>query len=65
LEAFNPAFYSNYSGCGNRVKANHEIVGRLILDSLRYGVDAMHVDGFRFDLASIPSTLSPAMMDLR
>ncbi|MEO0310284.1 MAG: alpha-amylase family glycosyl hydrolase, partial [Gloeomargarita sp. DG02_3_bins_56] len=55
LETLNPAFYANYSGCGNTVKANHEIVGRLILDSLRYWVDVMHVDGFRFDLASILS----------
>jgi glycogen operon protein len=48
----NPALYSNYSGCGNTVKANHEVVTRLILDCLRYWVDVMHVDGFRFDLAS-------------
>ncbi|MDX2242208.1 MAG: glycogen debranching protein GlgX [Leptolyngbyaceae cyanobacterium bins.302] len=48
----NPAYYSNYSGCGNTVKANHEVVTRLILDCLRYWVDVMHVDGFRFDLAS-------------
>ncbi len=48
-------FYSNYSGCGNTVRANHPVVSRLILDSLRYWVDEMHVDGFRFDLASILS----------
>ncbi|MDX2228984.1 MAG: glycogen debranching protein GlgX [Leptolyngbyaceae cyanobacterium bins.349] len=48
----NPALYSNYTGCGNTVKANHEVVTRLILDCLRYWVDVMHVDGFRFDLAS-------------
>ena len=46
-------FYSNYSGCGNSVKANHPVVGGLILDSLRYWVSEMHVDGFRFDLASV------------
>lgn len=51
----NQAYYSNYSGCGNTVKANHEIVGRLIIDCLRYWVSEMHVDGFRFDLASILS----------
>jgi len=45
--------YANYSGCGNAVNANHPVVGRLILDSLRYWADEMHVDGFRFDLASI------------
>lgn len=43
----------NYSGCGNTFNANHPIVMDLILDSLRYWVSEMHVDGFRFDLASI------------
>ncbi|WP_367156121.1 glycogen debranching protein GlgX [Methylomonas sp. HYX-M1] len=47
--------YSNYSGTGNTLKANHSVVRRLILDSLRYWVTEMHVDGFRFDLASILS----------
>jgi glycogen operon protein len=45
--------YSNYSGTGNTLNANHPIVRRMILDSLRYWVAEMHVDGFRFDLASI------------
>ena len=49
----NPAQYKNYSGCGNTLKGNHPIVGRLILDSLRYWVSEMHVDGFRFDLATV------------
>ncbi|QEG43152.1 glycogen debranching protein GlgX [Roseimaritima ulvae] len=47
--------YANYSGCGNTVNANHPIVRRMIVDSLRYWVQEMHVDGFRFDLASILS----------
>jgi isoamylase len=47
------ACYSNYSGCGNTFNSNHPIVRRLIIDSLRYWVEEMHVDGFRFDLASI------------
>jgi glycogen operon protein len=47
------ARYANYSGCGNTLNANHPVVRRLIVDSLRYWVDEMHVDGFRFDLASI------------
>jgi glycogen operon protein len=47
--------YANYTGCGNTLNANHPIVRRLILDSLRYWVEEMHVDGFRFDLASILS----------
>ena len=45
--------YANYSGTGNTLNANHPIVRRMILDSLRYWVQEMHVDGFRFDLASI------------
>src|SRR5215467_222898 len=45
--------YANYSGTGNTLNANHSIVRRMILDSLRYWVQEMHVDGFRFDLASI------------
>jgi glycogen operon protein len=47
------ARYSNYTGTGNTLNANHPIVRRMILDSLRYWVEEMHVDGFRFDLASI------------
>ncbi len=46
-------YYSNYSGCGNTLNANHPVVRRMIVDSLRYWVREMHVDGFRFDLASI------------
>ena len=47
--------YADYSGCGNTLNANESVVRRLILDSLRYWVSEMHVDGFRFDLASILS----------
>ena len=45
--------YADYTGCGNTLNANQPIVRRLIQDSLRYWVTEMHVDGFRFDLASI------------
>jgi len=45
--------YADYTGCGNTLNANQSIVRRLIQDSLRYWVTEMHVDGFRFDLASI------------
>lgn len=55
LEPGDPAAYTNYSGCGNTFKGNHPIGGRLILDSLRYWVSEMHVDGFRFDLATVLS----------
>jgi len=45
--------YANYSGAGNTLNTNHPVVRRMIVDSLRYWVEEMHVDGFRFDLASI------------
>ncbi len=47
--------YANFAGTGNTLNANQSIVRRLILDSLHYWVNDMHVDGFRFDLASILS----------
>ncbi len=50
----NKVFYKNYSGCGNTLKTS-AITGYLILDCLRYWVSEMHVDGFRFDLASVLS----------
>ncbi|HEY0602612.1 MAG TPA: glycogen debranching protein GlgX [Herpetosiphonaceae bacterium] len=45
-------FYMDYTGCGNTLNAQHPRVLQLIMDSLRYWVLEMHVDGFRFDLAS-------------
>ena len=45
--------YRNFSGCGNTLNCNHPIVRDFILECLRYWVAVMHVDGFRFDLASI------------
>ncbi|MCM3904589.1 MAG: isoamylase, partial [Pyrinomonadaceae bacterium] len=47
--------YSDYTGTGNTLNTNRSIVRRMILDSLRYWVEEMHVDGFRFDLASVMS----------
>ncbi|MGL4986146.1 MAG: glycogen debranching protein, partial [Treponemataceae bacterium] len=46
-------YFANYSGCGNTVNCNHPVLRDFILDSLRYWVTEMHVDGFRFDLGSI------------
>ncbi len=46
-------FYKNFSGCGNTFNCNHPIVRDFILDCLKHWVMEMHVDGFRFDLASI------------
>jgi glycogen operon protein len=47
--------YYNFSGCGNTLNCNHPVVRDLVLDSLTYWVSELHVDGFRFDLASILS----------
>ncbi len=49
------SLYANYSGTGNTLNANNPIVRRMIIDSLHFWVKEMHVDGFRFDLASILS----------
>jgi glycogen operon protein len=70
--ADNKSYYADYSGCGNTLNANEPIVRRLIVDSLRYWVTEMHVDGFRFDLASIlsrdengrPMTSPPILWDI-
>jgi isoamylase len=45
--------YANFTGTGNTLNANHPVIRHMIVDSLRYWVNEMHVDGFRFDLASI------------
>jgi len=45
--------YANFSGTGNTLHTQNRVVRELILDSLRYWVKEMHIDGFRFDLASI------------
>lgn len=61
--------YYNYSGCGNTLNCNHPVVRKFILDCLRHWVTEYHIDGFRFDLASIltrahsdwhPTQLDPA-----
>ena len=49
------ACFANYTGTGNTLNANQPIVRRMIIDSLHFWVEKMHVDGFRFDLASILS----------
>jgi len=64
--------YADYTGCGNTFNANEAVVRRLIRDSLRYWVGEMHVDGFRFDLASIlsrdeegrPTASPPVLWDI-
>src|SRR5271166_460341 len=69
----NKALYADFTGCGNTVNANQSVVRRLILDSLCYWVRDMHVDGFRFDLASVlsrdqkgtPMRPSPVVQDIQ
>jgi isoamylase len=53
LDPKNRAAYLNYTGVGNTVNANHPLTQKLIVDCLRYWVEDMHVDGFRFDEGSI------------
>ena len=48
-----PGHYENFTGCGNTIDIRHPAVLRLVLDSLRFWVNDMHVDGFRFDLAPV------------
>ncbi len=49
----NKRYYKNYSGCGNTLNCNHPIIREFVINCLRYWVIEMHIDGFRFDLASI------------
>lgn len=53
LQAENPRYYINDTGCGNTLNVNHPRVMQLVLDSLRYWAGDMGVDGFRFDLAAV------------
>ena len=55
LDPADPSRYRDYTGCGNTLNCNHPIVARFILECLEYWVREMHVDGFRFDLASVLS----------
>jgi isoamylase len=50
--AEDPRYYSDFTGCGNTVNLAHPQALQMVMDSLRYWVEEMHVDGFRFDLAS-------------
>jgi glycogen operon protein len=59
-----PNAYPNYSGAGNAIDASTPITRRLILDSLRYWVTEMHVDGFRFDLAALLARNEDGSFDL-
>ncbi|EQD37073.1 glycogen debranching enzyme GlgX, partial [mine drainage metagenome] len=52
LNEENPRYYNDFTGTGNSLDVSHPQVLQLIMDSLRYWVSIMHVDGFRFDLAA-------------
>ena len=52
LDPENPRHYADFTGCGNTVNLEHPRALQLVMDSLRFWVEQMHVDGFRFDLAS-------------
>jgi len=52
LDPDNRRVYRDYTGCGNTINANHPVVAQLLQQCVNYWVQAMHVDGFRFDLAS-------------
>jgi glycogen operon protein len=52
LRPDNPRYYDDFTGTGNALKLAHPRVLQMVMDSLRYWVEAFHVDGFRFDLAS-------------
>ncbi|MFQ5482109.1 MAG: glycogen debranching protein GlgX [Nitrospinaceae bacterium] len=53
LESADPSRYVDFTGCGNAFNLNHPAARTLVLDSLRFWVRDMHVDGFRFDLAPV------------
>ena len=62
--------YYNFSGCGNTMNCNNAVVRNIILDCLRYWASSYHIDGFRFDLASIltrdqngVSMMSPPLLE--
>ncbi|MBE2259892.1 MAG: glycogen debranching protein GlgX [Rhodobacteraceae bacterium] len=65
LQPDNPAAYENFSGCGNTVRLAHPRVLQLVMDALRYWVEVMHVDGFRFDLAAALARDSAFLAALR
>jgi isoamylase len=51
LKPDQPRYYENFTGCGNALNLTHPRVLQMVMDSLRYWVEACHIDGFRFDLA--------------
>ncbi|MBF0142353.1 MAG: glycogen debranching protein GlgX [Magnetococcales bacterium] len=65
LHPENPRWYENFSGCGNTFNLRSRGVMQMVMDSLRYWVTEMHVDGFRFDLASALARNNAGVFDNR
>ena len=65
LPADDPMRYENFSGCGNTLNLSHPRVLQLVMDALRYWVEEMHVDGFRFDLATALTRKSAFLAAIR
>jgi glycogen operon protein len=63
LDPGNPRRYLNFTGTGNSFNTTHRVVLALVMDSLRYWVQEMHVDGFRFDLAPTLARNSAQVFD--
>jgi isoamylase len=63
LDPHDPARYLNYTGTGNSLNTAHRVVLAMVMDSLRYWVEEMHVDGFRFDLAATLARGVPGSFD--
>jgi glycogen operon protein len=59
LQENNKTYYENHAGCGNTLDIRQPCVLQLVMDSLRYWVSVMHVDGFRFDLATVLGRANP------
>ncbi len=53
MDEKDPSIYRDFTGCGNMWNINHPVAQKLVLDSLRFWIEEMHVDGFRFDLATV------------
>ena len=64
LDPEHPRYYRDYTGCGNTVNTDHPQVLQLVMDSLRFWVEEMHVDGFRYDLATALARHRSSFLDV-
>lgn len=64
LDPDHPRYYRDYTGCGNTVNTDHPQVLQLVMDSLRFWVEEMHVDGFRYDLATALARHRSSFLDV-